>query len=47
MKYKALLSSLSIALFSLSLAGCNDNDSQETAVSTPKQPNIYSLWPMT
>jgi len=43
MKYKALLSSLSIALFSLSLAGCNDNDSQETTVSTPKQPNILFI----
>ncbi|MFI7968798.1 hypothetical protein ACFMKD_33140, partial [Acinetobacter baumannii] len=39
MKYRAILSSLSIALFSLSLAGCNDNDNQENVVSTPKQPN--------
>ncbi|MDQ9949653.1 MULTISPECIES: sulfatase-like hydrolase/transferase [Acinetobacter] len=43
MKYKAILSSLSIALFSLSLAGCNDNDNQENVVSTPKQPNILFI----
>ncbi|MFX5522457.1 sulfatase-like hydrolase/transferase, partial [Acinetobacter baumannii] len=43
MKYRAILSSLSIALFSLSLAGCNDNDNQENVVSTPKQPNILFI----
>jgi arylsulfatase A-like enzyme len=45
MSGKNLLNTLSIALFSLSIAACNDNDSNESngSVGTQKQPNILFI----
>lgn len=45
MSGKNLLTTLSIALFSLSISACNDSDSNESngSVGTQKQPNILFI----
>lgn len=45
MSHKNLLTTLSIALFSLSISACNNNDSDHsnTVVETKKQPNILFI----
>ena len=45
MSHKNLFTTLSIALFSLSISACNNNDSDHsnTVVETKKQPNILFI----
>lgn len=44
MSHNSLFSTLSIALFSLSISACsNDSDHSNTVVETKKQPNILFI----